>query len=56
MEYIIGISVVYSWYRTNHSSIVLLYFISTLLIAFNLVVTAIITDVKINDRPDKIQN
>ena len=44
-----------SWYKSNHSSIVFLYFISMLLIASNLVITAIITDVKINDRPDKIR-
>jgi hypothetical protein len=54
--FIIRLSMLFiSWYKSNHSSIVLLYFISTLLIAFNLVVTAIITDVKINDRPDKIR-
>jgi hypothetical protein len=44
-----------SWYRSNHSSIVFLYFLSMLLIAFNLVITAIISDVKINDRPDKVR-
>jgi hypothetical protein len=44
-----------SWYRSNHSAIVFLYFLSMLLIAFNLVVTAIISDVKINDRPDKVR-
>ena len=44
-----------SWYRSNHNLIVFLYFISMLLIVFNLVITAIITDVKINDRPDKIR-
>jgi hypothetical protein len=44
-----------SWYRSNYSSIVFLYFLSMLLIAFNLVVTAIISDVKINDRPGKVR-
>jgi hypothetical protein len=42
-----------SWYKSNHSSIVFLYFISMLLIASNLVVTAVITTVKINDRSDE---
>ncbi len=41
-----------SWYKSNHNSIVLLYFISISLIAFNLATTAIITTVKIYDRPD----
>jgi hypothetical protein len=41
-----------SWYKSNHSLIILLYFISISLIAFNLVMTATITTVKINDRPD----
>jgi hypothetical protein len=45
----------YSWYKSNRNSIIFLYFVSTLLIAFNLFITAIITDVKINDRPDKIR-
>ena len=30
---------IFSWYRSNCNSIILLYFISTLLIAFNLVIT-----------------
>ncbi len=42
-----------SWYRSNHNSIVFLYFISMSLIASNLVVTAIITTVKVNDRSDE---
>jgi hypothetical protein len=42
-----------SWYKSNHSLIVFLYFISMLLIASNLVMTAIITTVKINDRSDE---
>jgi len=41
-----------SWYKSNHNLIILLYFISISLIAFNLVMTATITTVKINDRPD----
>jgi hypothetical protein len=42
-----------AWYKSNHSSIVFLYFISMLLITSNLVVTATITTVKINDRSDE---
>ena len=54
--FIIRLSMLFiSWYKSNHDSIVLLYFISTLLIAFNLVVTVTITDVKINDRPHKMR-
>ena len=54
--FIIRLSMLFiSWYKSNHNSIVFLYFISMLLIAFNLVMTAIITVVKINDRPDEIR-
>jgi len=45
----------FSWYKSNHDLIVFLYFISMLLMAFNLVITPIITTVKINDRPDEIR-
>ena len=45
----------FSWYKSNHDLIVLLYFISMLLIAFNIVVTPMITTVKINDRPHEIR-
>ena len=44
-----------SWYKSNQNWIVFLYFLSMLLIAFNLIITAIISDVKINDRPDKVR-
>jgi len=40
----------FSWYKSNHSLIVLLYFISILVIAFNLIVTAAYVDAKVNDR------
>jgi hypothetical protein len=43
-----------SWYESSHNLIVLLYFISMLLIAFNLIMTALITDAKLTDYPDKI--
>ena len=39
------------WFRSHHDMIVLLYFISTSVIAFNLIVTAAFTSVKVNDRP-----
>lgn len=40
-----------SWYRSNRSLIVLLYFVSMLGIAFNLIMTADFVSVKITDRP-----
>jgi hypothetical protein len=40
-----------SWYRTHHDMIVLFYFISMSVIAFNLIVTAAYTGAKLNDRP-----
>ena len=42
----------FSWYRSNHSLIVFLYFIAMLGIAFNLVMTAAFVAVKVNDRPN----
>ncbi len=44
-----------SWYRSSHNWIVFLYFSSMLLIAFNLLTTALITYVKLIDRPDEIK-
>ena len=40
-----------SWYRSHPDLIVLLYFISMSVIAFNLIVTAAFTSVKVNERP-----
>ena len=40
-----------SWYKSNHSFIVFLYFISMLIIAFNLIMTAAFTSAKVSDRP-----
>ena len=42
----------FSWYKSNHSRIVLLYFIAMSGIAFNLVMTAAFMAVKVNDRPN----
>jgi len=39
-----------SWYRTNHNLIVFLYFISILVIAVNLIVTATYVNAKMSDR------
>ena len=44
----------FSWYKSHHDLIVLLYFISLSVIAFNLITTAIFTGVKVNDHPDLI--
>jgi hypothetical protein len=41
----------FSWYKSNHNLIVLLYFISISVIAFNLIVTAAYVNAKMNDRP-----
>jgi hypothetical protein len=46
----------FSWYRSNHSLIVFLYFIAMLGIAFNLVMTAAFVAVKVNDRPNPSTN
>ena len=40
-----------SWYKSNHSFIVFLYFISMLIIAFNLIMTAAFIDAKVSSRP-----
>ena len=54
--FIIRLSVLFiSWYKSRHNWIVLLYFVSTLLIAFNLLMTAVVTDIKLTDRPDEIR-
>ncbi|HET9807352.1 MAG TPA: hypothetical protein VFP49_10615 [Nitrososphaeraceae archaeon] len=54
--FIIRLSMLFiSWYKSHHNKIIFLYFISMLLIAFNLVMTATITVVKLIDRPDEIR-
>jgi hypothetical protein len=44
-----------SWYKSNHTLIVFLYFISMLFIALNLVTTAVLTSLIINDRPSHVR-
>jgi hypothetical protein len=39
----------FNWYRSNHDLIVLLYFVSMSLIAFNLILTALFVDFKLTD-------
>jgi hypothetical protein len=41
----------FSWYKSSHNLIVLLYFISMSVIAFNLITTGAFISVKVNDRP-----
>jgi hypothetical protein len=41
----------FRWFRLYHNFAVLLYFIAISLIIFNLIVTAVYTSIKINDRP-----
>ena len=54
--FIIRLSILFlSWYKSHHNKIIFLYFISMLLIAFNLVMTATITVIKLIDRPDEIR-
>jgi hypothetical protein len=43
-----------SWYRSKHSLIVLLYFVSVLVIGFNLIMTASYSIAKVTDRPHEI--
>ena len=50
--FIIWLSLLFfSWYKSNHNLIVFLYFISTLVIAFNLIMTGAFIGVKVSDRP-----
>jgi hypothetical protein len=41
----------FSWYKSNYNLIIFLYFISTLMIAFNLIMTATYTSAKVSERP-----
>ena len=51
--FIIWLSLLFfSWYKSNHNLIVFLYFISMLVIAFNLIMTAAFISVKVSDRPN----
>jgi hypothetical protein len=43
-----------SWYRSNRKSIIFLYFVSMLFIAFNLIMTAAFASAKVSDRPNEI--
>lgn len=50
--FVIWLSLLFlSWYTTRHDMIVLFYFISMSVIAFNLIMTAAFTTMKLNDRP-----
>ena len=54
--FLIRLSILFiSWYKSKRNMIILLYSISISLIAFNLIVTGIITNVSINDRPSQIR-
>ena len=39
----------FQWYKSNHDLVVLLYFVSMSLIAFNLILTALFVDLKLTD-------
>jgi len=45
----------FSWYKSTSNIIIFLYFVSMSLIVFNLIMTASITTVKINERPNEIR-
>jgi hypothetical protein len=44
-----------SWYKTNHDFIVLMYFISMALIVFNLILTSLVVNIHLIDRPEKLR-
>ena len=46
----------WSWYRSHHDLMVLLYFLSMALLAFNFIVTALYTSYNINDRPQEVRH
>ena len=51
--FIIRLSLLFfSWYKSNHNLIVFLYFISMLVIGFNLIITAAYTSVKVSELPN----
>lgn len=45
----------FSWYRSNRSWMILLFFFAMSLIAFQLIMTALITGFKLSDRPTEIR-
>ena len=50
--FIIRLSLLFfSWYKSNYNLIIFLYFISTLMIAFNLIMTATYTSAKVSELP-----
>ena len=56
MAFITRLSLLFvSWYRSTHNLIVLLYFVSMVLIVFNLLLTCLITCIMITDRPNEIK-
>ena len=53
--FIIQLSLLFlSWYRSSRNLVMLLFFVSMSIIAFNLILTAIFIDIRINDRPDRV--
>lgn len=44
-----------SWYRTSHDFTILMYFISMSLIVFNLVMTSLIVNINLSDRPERLR-
>jgi hypothetical protein len=55
--FIIRLSLLFfSWYRSSRNLVVLMFFVSMSVIAFNLILTAIFIDIRINDRPQIVAN
>lgn len=55
-SFLISLSLLFlSWYRTKRDFIIFLYLLSVLIIAFNLVVTTIYTDLNITERPQQVR-
>jgi hypothetical protein len=51
--FLIWLSVLFfSWYKSNRNLIVILYFISMLMISFNLITTGVYTGIKVSERPE----
>lgn len=44
-----------SWYRTSHDFTIFMYFISMSLIVFNLVMTSLIVNINLSDRPERLR-
>jgi hypothetical protein len=52
--FVVRLSILFiSWYKSSHDRLMFLFLASMLLIAFNLIMTAVVTDIRIYDRADQ---